>query len=118
MDESVINRRLGRRIARLREQAGLTQQELAEKVDVTQQLISLIETGKRNRAWRVDELGRFARALGVTTDELTADLGYSGQAVAVTGGAGGERSRAGRTHAGPIGGGTREVVRGNNATSP
>ncbi|MER6976002.1 helix-turn-helix domain-containing protein [Streptomyces carpinensis] len=44
-----------------REKAGLTQQELAERCGVSQQLVSKIESGARNATPRV--LNRFAEAL-------------------------------------------------------
>lgn len=66
--ESLTQTGLGRRIARARERAGLSQNELAEHVGLTQSAISRIESGTRG----VDslELGDLARALGVSAAEL------------------------------------------------
>ena len=57
---------IGQRIARIRKERGLTQKELAEKVGITQTLISDYETG-RVRIF-ADMVTRFAVALGVHTD--------------------------------------------------
>ena len=40
-------RELGRRLARLRDAAGLTQRELARRMDLTQSALSRIESGQR-----------------------------------------------------------------------
>lgn len=56
-------------IARLRKQQGLSQVALAKKARLTQQYISLIESGARVPTRRA--LRDIARALGVKLDELT-----------------------------------------------
>lgn len=59
---------LGRRIERAREEAGLSQTELAQVVDLSQSAVSRIESGSRG----VDslELAGIARALGVAVLDL------------------------------------------------
>ena len=63
---------VGRNVARLRVQRGLTQAELAERAGVAQATISHLEIGART-----DAKGRvivaLAGALGVTTDALLRD---------------------------------------------
>lgn len=58
----------GRRLAEVRKSRGLTQQALAEKLDISLVSIGYIETGKR---WpRLVTLHRIAKCLGVSLDEL------------------------------------------------
>lgn len=58
----------GRRLAEVRKSKGLTQQQLAEKLDVSLVSIGYIETGKR---WpRLTTLHRIADCLGVSVGEL------------------------------------------------
>lgn len=62
-DESI-----GERIARLRKQQGLTQQQLGEKIGISFNIVSDYERG---RLRLYDEMvARFALALGVSSDEL------------------------------------------------
>ena len=56
------------RLARLRKERGWTQVELAERVGITQTLLSDYERGRLRL--NADMLVRFANALDVTTDEL------------------------------------------------
>jgi transcriptional regulator with XRE-family HTH domain len=84
-NEDYVDRRIGGRIRHWREQAGMSQQELAEKLRVSQQVISSMESG--SRLFKANEFGRIARALGATTDELFAEPGYTGEAISLTGGA-------------------------------
>jgi transcriptional regulator with XRE-family HTH domain len=58
----------GQRLAEAREQAGLTQQELAERVKVDQRVITYWE--RRPVALRPEQLKALADALGVSTDYL------------------------------------------------
>lgn len=58
----------GERLARIRNEKGATQIELAKKIGLTQNLISAYECGRLRL--RVDMAVRFALALGVSTDEL------------------------------------------------
>ena len=60
--------KLGRRIQRIRHERGLTQAELAERVDVSPPYISHIERGVKTTS--LDTLVRIAESLGVTLDVL------------------------------------------------
>jgi transcriptional regulator with XRE-family HTH domain len=59
---------LGLRLARIRKEHGLTQQQLAERTGLIQVLISDYERGKLRL--NAEMAVRFADVLGVTTDEL------------------------------------------------
>jgi transcriptional regulator with XRE-family HTH domain len=62
---------MGYRIARWRSLAGLTQRELAERIGVSREYVSMIESGKRPVSTR-RLLADLAHALGVRVEELTA----------------------------------------------
>ena len=59
---------LGERLTRLRKQRGYTQVEFAETVGITQVLISMYETDRRQ--FSVEMAIRFALALDVSLDEM------------------------------------------------
>lgn len=59
---------LGLRLARIRKERGMTQQQLAERTGLIQVLISDYERGKLRL--NAEMILRFADVLGVTTDEL------------------------------------------------
>jgi len=59
---------LGRNIRRFREERGLTQEELAEKVGVGRPIISHYEIGRKDPTTTM--LGILADKLEVTTDQL------------------------------------------------
>ena len=59
---------LGDRIAKMRKQRAYTQVELAEKMGLTQALVSAYERGRLRL--HAEMLARFALALKVTADEL------------------------------------------------
>jgi len=61
-------RKLGIRIARLRERKGWTQQELADDADMHQTYLCGVENGRRNCT--VDVLDRIAEALGKDVGDL------------------------------------------------
>jgi transcriptional regulator with XRE-family HTH domain len=61
--------RLGRRVKRLRERAGMTQHELADRSGVSRTTIANLETGVRP-SLLVDNAVRLADALGVSLDLL------------------------------------------------
>jgi transcriptional regulator with XRE-family HTH domain len=63
---------IGRRLARLRKTAALTQVELAEKIGIIQALVSAYEQDKLKLS--AEMAVRFAKALNVSTDEL---LGFT-----------------------------------------
>jgi len=58
----------GERLATLREQAGLSQQQLADKLKVTQQMIAYWE--RRSTCLRPEHLTALADALNTSVDEL------------------------------------------------
>lgn len=59
---------VGLRVRRLRVAAGLTQAQLAERVEAANETISRIERGKL--APSVDLLGKIAKAVGTTIDDV------------------------------------------------
>jgi transcriptional regulator with XRE-family HTH domain len=59
---------LGETIRLLREAKGWQQDELAQKLDMSREILSGIENGKRQV--KAEELGRFADALDVSADQL------------------------------------------------
>lgn len=63
----------GQRIMDRRKKLGLTQEQLAEKSELTTQAVSYFESGKR--AMRPENLMKIAAGLGVSTDYLlTGDI--------------------------------------------
>lgn len=63
---------LGRRVELLRERYGWTQQQLAERVAVTEPFISYIESGLRTPS--LNTLVRFSRVLRCSLDYLVTGL--------------------------------------------
>jgi transcriptional regulator with XRE-family HTH domain len=61
--------KLGRRLQRLRQRAGLTQHELAERSGVSRTAIASIETGQRSGI-TLDNALRLADTLGVSVETL------------------------------------------------
>ena len=59
---------IGDNIKRLREAAGMTQEQLAEIMNVTHSAVSLWESGKRSM--NVKQADKLAQALGVTLNDL------------------------------------------------
>lgn len=57
-------------IKRLREEAGLTQQQLADKAGITMNYVAKIESKKMQRGFKIVSLGRIADALGLDIREL------------------------------------------------
>jgi transcriptional regulator with XRE-family HTH domain len=62
------DRRLGDRIQKLRKQAGLKQEDLAEKVRLSTKYIQFIETAHRIPSLKA--IYRIANALGIKVSEL------------------------------------------------
>lgn len=60
--------RLGERIALLREQAGLSQQQLADKLGINQQMVAYWE--RRAATLRPEQLTALAEALRTSVDDL------------------------------------------------
>lgn len=65
-------RAVGRRIKEARDAAKLTQEQLAEKVNLSSSHMSVIERGVK--APRLETLVEIANALGVTADSLLVDV--------------------------------------------
>ena len=57
-------------IKRLREEAGLTQQQLADKAGIKMNYVAKIESKKMQRGFTIVSLGRIADALGLDIREL------------------------------------------------
>ena len=62
------SRNIGERIRQIRKQRGITQQELAEKLDVSFQQVQKYESGQTNMT--VNRLSRLADALEITPELL------------------------------------------------
>jgi transcriptional regulator with XRE-family HTH domain len=58
----------GRNVKKLREQKGLSQEQLAEKADVDRTYLSDVERGARNLG--IKNVARIAKALGTTVSNL------------------------------------------------
>ena len=67
-DEKAFFVQLGARIAQLRKEQGITQVELAEWLNVSQQTVNAYEVGRRRMA--VSALPVIAKLLGVSLEEL------------------------------------------------
>jgi transcriptional regulator with XRE-family HTH domain len=63
--------RLGKAVKHVRTQVGVTQEELANKIDMHATYISDIERGARNPSW--EAISRLAKGLGVGVAEIAAD---------------------------------------------
>ena len=68
MADELFLSNLGKRVAERRKELGLTQETLAEQVDLSLQSVSCIELGKK--AVRPDNLVKISAVLGVSTDYL------------------------------------------------
>ncbi|MGV0799857.1 helix-turn-helix transcriptional regulator, partial [Mycolicibacterium elephantis] len=67
-DEDSVDARVRRRLRELRNQHGLTLEEVAGRSNIDVSTLSRLESGKRRLA--LDHLPRLAAALSVSTDEL------------------------------------------------
>lgn len=73
LDIKLSLKETGQRIMDRRKKFGLTQEQLAEKCELTTQAVSYFESGKR--AMRPENLMKIAAGLGVSTDYLlTGDI--------------------------------------------
>ena len=59
---------IGQRIREMRKQQGLTQEQLATEIYISESYMTLIEQGKRSMS--INILAKIANRLGVTTDYL------------------------------------------------
>ena len=64
---------IGRRIQRRRKQQGLTQEQLADRMNVSVQMVSNLERG--NKAIRIDNLINLCGILDVSTDYILTGRG-------------------------------------------
>ena len=72
-DIDICLQKIGNRITELRKRLGWTQEELAEKSDLTPQFVSYAESGKRSM--RPKNLLKLSKALSVSADYLlTGDI--------------------------------------------
>ncbi len=67
MDENLL-KGMGKRIAARRKALGITQEEIAEKLDVSTQMISNLECGKK--AIRLQNLVKLSEILNISIDYL------------------------------------------------
>jgi transcriptional regulator with XRE-family HTH domain len=67
-DKAPVDERVRRRLRELRNEQGLTLQQVAELANIDVSTLSRLESGKRRLA--LDHLPALAGALGVTTDQL------------------------------------------------
>ncbi len=68
LNNELLVKKMGERIAECRKKLGLTQEALAEKGDMTTQFVSYAESGKR--AMRPENLLKISSALDVSADYL------------------------------------------------
>lgn len=62
--------RLGRAVKHVRAQVGMTQEQVANKIDMHATYISDIERGARNPSW--EAIARLAKGMGVGVAEIAA----------------------------------------------
>jgi transcriptional regulator with XRE-family HTH domain len=70
-----LTRRLGARIKALRKSRGLSQEQLAEKSEITPKYLSRLEVGQQSPS--IETLGKLTEALDVELWELC-DIGHEG----------------------------------------
>lgn len=70
-DEKAFFKTLGKRIAELRKEQGLTQAQLGESLGISQQQVASFEVGRRRVP--ASMLSAFAKALAVSVEELLGD---------------------------------------------
>lgn len=71
-------REIGKRIQNRRKQQGYTQEQLAEAMNVSIQMISNLERG--NKAIRIDNLINLSRILNISTDYILTGVQPNGEA--------------------------------------
>ncbi len=65
---SNISEKIGKRIASLRKEKGLTQEQLAVKINMDRTFVGYLEKGDRNPS--VETANKIARALGVKLNDI------------------------------------------------
>lgn len=75
-------REIGKRIQLCRKQQGLTQEQLAEQMNVSIQMVSNLERG--NKAIRIDNLIRLSQILHISTDYILTGVKSTGDISALT----------------------------------
>ena len=63
---------LGLRVRQMRDDRGLTQEEVADEVGCSRVMVTLIETGQRDMSLKLAR--RLAKLFGVSLDDLTAGM--------------------------------------------
>ena len=72
MSVSSTHVKFGRRIQELRKQKGLTQEDLADLINVDRSYMGFVERGERNPT--LSKIVKIARSLGITLSELFKDI--------------------------------------------
>lgn len=72
MIEERFLKQFGKRLAHIRQQKGMTQEQVADRVELHRTYIGFIEQGKRNPS--IANVYRIARTLKVHISELLKDL--------------------------------------------
>ena len=67
-DDKIFFKKLGKRVAALRNELGITQAQLADMVEISQQMIAAYEAGTRKIP--VSMLPRLAKLFAISLDEL------------------------------------------------
>lgn len=65
---SNVSEKVGKRIAELRKESGLTQEQLAVKINMNRTYVGYLEKGDRSPS--IETANKIARALGVKIDEI------------------------------------------------
>lgn len=79
MGESVFLKEMGQRIMTRRKSLRFTQEELAEKIDVSTQMISNLELGKK--AIRPENLAKVCRVLDISADYILTGVNTNNQEI-------------------------------------
>ena len=72
MEEKTINQKIGARIQTLRKERKITQESLAETVNISTKFLSIIECGKSFP--KTDKLVSIAKALNCSADDIFCDV--------------------------------------------
>ncbi|MCR4277934.1 MAG: helix-turn-helix transcriptional regulator [Candidatus Berkelbacteria bacterium] len=72
MDKAEFLKNFGQRVSKVRREKGMTQEELAEAIDVHRTYVGFIEQGKRNPL--IFNVYKIAEVTGVPASELLREL--------------------------------------------